>query len=147
MALADSRKIFRIGKYLNEYSKILDIINRWKSRQTEDRFESLFNFLARVNFAGYWVMDSLFILNKLQVLPGTHLPAACPAASQCAAPLPPFRPSLPPPSSAPLPRPVLPFLRCSSIFLTTRRTTDSQGTRLSYRSDRVTSGSGDSSSR
>lgn len=57
---ADSRKIFRLGKSINEYLKI--------SKLLESDSPNNLLILSRIGFFGYWLFDGLVILTKTGVI-------------------------------------------------------------------------------
>lgn len=64
---SDSRKIFRLGKSLNEYTKLKDILANSKDA---DPLLKLFNFASRFAFLVYWLYDNLTILSKIKFIKG-----------------------------------------------------------------------------
>ncbi|CEL95958.1 unnamed protein product [Vitrella brassicaformis CCMP3155] len=65
---ADSRKIFRLGKFLNEYLKLQQL---FKSTDPQlDQLSKSLNVLNRAAFFAYWVCDNLSILSKIKVIKG-----------------------------------------------------------------------------
>lgn len=65
-ATADARKIFRLGKSVNEYTKLKEIANG----KEPDTLVKAANFLSRAGFLAYWVYDNLFILAKVKFIVG-----------------------------------------------------------------------------
>ena len=62
----DARKIFRIGKSLNEAQSIKNIV--FKSQGDMDDVEATLFIAARLGFLLYWFFDNLNILSKLKVV-------------------------------------------------------------------------------
>ena len=56
--MRDARKLFRLFKSVNEYHKILQILNKGG----EDEIDYILSILSRLFFAGYWFFDNLVIL-------------------------------------------------------------------------------------
>lgn len=67
---ADARKIFRLGKFVNEYIKIKELLSTTPSNDNNEAFGHLMNLGCRASYFAYWVFDALFILTKIKVLQG-----------------------------------------------------------------------------
>lgn len=74
----DSRKIFRLGKFINEYAKIRQTVRGLslspKNKFNSDDMNKLINdsllILSRTGFMIYWIYDGLNILSKIKFLKG-----------------------------------------------------------------------------
>ena len=64
--MADARKLFRLFKWINEYQKTVDMLD--KPPIDWDQIDLIGNILARLSFAGFWAFDNLFILAKLKII-------------------------------------------------------------------------------
>jgi hypothetical protein len=64
--MADARKLFRLFKWINEYQKTMDFLE--KPPEGWDQIDIIGNILARISFAGFWAFDNLFILAKLKII-------------------------------------------------------------------------------
>jgi hypothetical protein len=64
--MADARKLFRLFKWINEYQKTMDFLD--KPPEGWDQLDIIGNILARLSFAGFWAFDNLFILAKLKII-------------------------------------------------------------------------------
>ena len=64
--MADARKLFRLFKWVNEYQKTVDFLD--KPPTDWDEIDLIINVLTRVSFAGFWAFDNLFILSKLKII-------------------------------------------------------------------------------
>ncbi len=62
-AMKDARKLFRLFKSINEYKKILDLLQKKNDTPT-----LVLNLLVRVGFLCYWIFDNLTILSKIKIL-------------------------------------------------------------------------------
>ncbi|CDJ64811.1 peroxisomal biogenesis factor 11 domain-containing protein, putative [Eimeria necatrix] len=67
-ASADSRKLFRLGKFVNEYLLLLKLAAAKTPDSDTNRKIQLLQALCRAAFFCYWVTDNAFILSKLRVL-------------------------------------------------------------------------------
>ncbi|CBZ52051.1 peroxisomal biogenesis factor 11 domain-containing protein [Neospora caninum Liverpool] len=73
---SDGRKIFRLGKFLNEYVKVKAILiaflrSRCKSAKLpwdECHKTQLLQLISRFGFLCYWVLDNLLLLSKIKFL-------------------------------------------------------------------------------
>ena len=64
--MADARKLFRQFKWLQEYQKAADILE--KPEAGWDMNDQILNLLTRAGFFGFFFFDNLFILAKLKFL-------------------------------------------------------------------------------
>eukprot|EP00920_Eleutheroschizon_duboscqi_P026175 GHVT01064706.1.p1 GENE.GHVT01064706.1~~GHVT01064706.1.p1 ORF type:complete len:239 (+),score=8.63 GHVT01064706.1:1013-1729(+) len=69
---SDSRKVFRMGRFLDEYVRIRTIM----ASKTTEPSAKLLRCLSRLAFVGYWIMDSVTLLSKIQFIPGDTAKAA-----------------------------------------------------------------------
>eukprot|EP00922_Rhytidocystis_sp_ex-Travisia-forbesii_P032295 GHVS01048015.1.p1 GENE.GHVS01048015.1~~GHVS01048015.1.p1 ORF type:complete len:309 (+),score=52.76 GHVS01048015.1:105-1031(+) len=84
---SDSRKIFRLGKFMNEYVKLRNLARELQhSRKEQQRLmeedegsmclcseaitSNTLQFVSRAGFMGYWIFDALSILSKIRVYKG-----------------------------------------------------------------------------
>ena len=67
-AMADARKLFRLFKWVNEYQKIVDMLN--KPELGWDEIDLIINILSRLGFVMFWAFDNLFILSKIAFIKG-----------------------------------------------------------------------------
>ncbi|EPR56671.1 peroxisomal biogenesis factor PEX11 [Toxoplasma gondii GAB2-2007-GAL-DOM2] len=73
---SDGRKIFRLGKFLNEYVKVKAILiaflrSRCKSAKLcwdDCQITQLLQLISRSGFLCYWVLDNLLLLSKIKFL-------------------------------------------------------------------------------
>ena len=68
--MRDARKLFRLFKTLNEYQKILDLLEKSRNLSTDD----FLAVLSRVFFGLYWIFDNIAILRKIGILSGDSKP-------------------------------------------------------------------------
>ena len=61
--MRDGRKLFRLGKSLVEYQKIMQF-----SKQDLPQHKKVLNILARLGFFFYWIFDNLQILGRVKFL-------------------------------------------------------------------------------
>ena len=61
--MKDARKLFRLFKSLNEFKKILDIVEKG-----DKPTDLVLKLITRVGFLLYWMFDNLAILSKIKVL-------------------------------------------------------------------------------
>ena len=62
--MRDARKLFRLFKSLNEYHKILELLNK----KPTDELDRTLNIINRLGFLLYWFFDNLAILSSLKFL-------------------------------------------------------------------------------
>ena len=63
-AARDARKMFRLGKSLNELSTILKIYHSPDLTQSDKTY----NILSRAGFMVYWMLDNLYILSLYDII-------------------------------------------------------------------------------
>ncbi len=63
--MRDARKLFRLGKSIVEYQKIMQL-----SAQKAPQHKKVLNILSRLGFFFYWIFDNLQILAKVKFLQG-----------------------------------------------------------------------------
>ena len=63
--MRDARKLFRLGKSIVEYQKIMQL-----SAQKTSQHKKALNILSRLGFFFYWIFDNLQILAKVKFLQG-----------------------------------------------------------------------------
>lgn len=61
--MRDARKLFRLGKSIVEYQKIVQL-----SAQKSPQHKKVLNILSRLGFFFYWIFDNLQILAKVKFL-------------------------------------------------------------------------------
>ncbi|OEH74092.1 peroxisomal biogenesis factor pex11 [Cyclospora cayetanensis] len=64
-ASADSRKVFRLGKFINEYAALLRLA---AAKTPEADIDKKIHGICRAAFLCYWLADNAFILTKLKVM-------------------------------------------------------------------------------
>ena len=62
--MKDARKLFRLFKSLNEYKKILDLLQKEEGMT----LDLALKLITRIGFLLYWIFDNLAILSKIKVL-------------------------------------------------------------------------------
>eukprot|EP00922_Rhytidocystis_sp_ex-Travisia-forbesii_P032294 GHVS01048014.1.p1 GENE.GHVS01048014.1~~GHVS01048014.1.p1 ORF type:complete len:300 (+),score=39.55 GHVS01048014.1:113-1012(+) len=84
---SDSRKIFRLGKFMNEYIKLRNLARELQQARKEQERQmeedegsqllcseaiiaNSLQFISRAGFMGYWIFDSLCILSKIRLYHG-----------------------------------------------------------------------------
>ncbi|PFH32832.1 peroxisomal biogenesis factor PEX11 [Besnoitia besnoiti] len=73
---SDGRKVFRLGKFLNEYVKLKALlvgflVSRYKlaaASLDDTQKTQLLQLISRFGFLCYWVTDNLMLLSKIKVL-------------------------------------------------------------------------------
>jgi hypothetical protein len=66
--MSNSRKLFRLFKYLNEYVKCKEIM-----KQDIPQFDKILSLAVRAAFAGFWLFDNMVILCKIKFFTSIEL--------------------------------------------------------------------------
>lgn len=74
--MRDARKLFRLGKSIVEYQKIMQL-----SSQKSPQHKKILNILARLGFFFYWIFDNIQILSKVKFLEGVDTAKAAKRAA------------------------------------------------------------------
>lgn len=74
--MRDARKLFRLGKSIVEYQKIMQLNN-----QKSPQHKKILNILSRLGFLFYWIFDNIQILAKVKFLEGVDTAKAAKRAA------------------------------------------------------------------
>ena len=68
--MSNARKLFRVGKSLLEYQKIMVLLGKM-DKMALHKF--ILAMIPRVAFFFFWIFDTLIILGKIKVLPHLNM--------------------------------------------------------------------------